>query len=77
MITRVPTIDQSDMEFVYEENGLDNNQEKSRIKEKCLKRGTRICLAEREDSSQEDFLQDYLTKVRLLTNKPKILQEDL
>ena len=54
MITRVPTIDQSDMEFVYE----DQRPERG----KCLKRSARVT-EEREESCQEDLLQDYLAKV--------------
>ena len=76
MITRVPTIDQSDMEFVYGDD-KPHSQTVSEspapvspdIKEKtnprCLKRSARIVL-DKMESWDEDNMPDYLLKVRLI-----------
>ena len=44
MITRAPTIDQSDMDFVYGEDGAINlNQVEKGEKQKPLRRSSQVC----------------------------------
>ena len=75
MITRVPTIDQSDMDFVYGEEAvrglkhditrtIGNLQEvvakPEESKQKCLRRSARLS---QESSEDEELLLDAVTKV--------------
>ena len=70
MITRVPTIDQSDMEFVYGDDKppspISQSPEfREKSNPRCLKRSARIVL-EKMESYDEDNIPDYLLKVRLI-----------
>ena len=73
MITRVPTIDQSDMDFVYADHQMSSSssdvssecQDTSVVpshKPRVLKRSARVVI-EKTDSYDEEYIQEYLTKV--------------
>ena len=79
MITRVPTIDQSDMDFIYPEHQAVTTAPVSpEVSPECgqdtgvtvtshktrggLKRSSRVVI-EKTDSYDEEYIQEYLTKV--------------
>ena len=77
MITRVPTIDQSDMEFVYGDDKPPaptpvSPDVKEKSNPRCLKRSARIVL-DRMESYDEDNIPDYLLKVRLILMRKMFL----